>query len=225
MAGAQGHASGASKLERRIERIEVPEAPRERWTLHMDLAPATRGSDVAVRLVAAVVERGSFRLVPLDLEIARGDRIALIGANGSGKSTLLHAIAGTLDLSEGSRALGPSVVASVLDQDRDPFVPRDDLLSMLARETGPASPGRSSCPDGPTACALLPSLRRIGEARPGQLGVGSMRERAEMAGGGCATFSLPGAGSTLEVWLQRLRPEVATMPSESLVLTHEERPA
>jgi len=136
VAGAQGHASGASKLERRIERIEVPEAPRERWTLHMDLAPATRGSDVAVRLVAAVVERGSFRLGPLDLEIARGDRIALIGANGSGKSTLLHAIAGTLELSEGSRALGPSVVASVLDQDRDPFVPRDDLLSMLARETG-----------------------------------------------------------------------------------------
>jgi len=38
-------------------------------------------------------------------------------------------------------------------------------------------------------------------------------------------FSLPGAGTTLEVWLQRLRPEVATTPLEALVLTHEGRPA
>ena len=38
IASAQGHAAGAVWVERQIERIEVPDAPRARWTLHMDLA-------------------------------------------------------------------------------------------------------------------------------------------------------------------------------------------
>lgn len=37
--------------------------------------------------------------------------------------------------------------------------------------------------------------------KAGHLGLVAMRERAEMAGGRCQLFSLPGAGTTLEVWL------------------------
>ena len=136
IAGAQSHAAGASKLERQLERIEVPDAPRARWSLQMDLAPATRGGDVVARLAAAVMQRGTFRLGPLNLEIARGDRIALIGPNGAGKTTLLHAVAGDLELAWGTRTLGPSVVPGVLDQDRDPFLAGDDLRSMVERTTG-----------------------------------------------------------------------------------------
>ena len=43
------------------------------------------------------------------------------------------------------------------------------------------------------------------ETRPGHLGLGAMRERAEMAGGRCSMFSLPGEGTTLEVWLPPVR--------------------
>ena len=136
IAGAQSHGAGAAKLERQIERIEVPEAPRARWQLHMDLAPAARGSEMVARLADAVVQRGDFRLGPIDLEIARGDRIALVGPNGTGKSTLLQAIAGDLELSAGSRTLGPSVVVGMLDQRRDPFRPGEDLCEMVGRTTG-----------------------------------------------------------------------------------------
>ena len=38
-------------------------------------------------------------------------------------------------------------------------------------------------------------------AAPGHLGTAAMRERAEMAAGWCTLRSLPGAGTTLEVWL------------------------
>jgi signal transduction histidine kinase len=38
-------------------------------------------------------------------------------------------------------------------------------------------------------------------AEPGHLGIAAMRERAEMAGGWCTLQSLPGTGTTLEVWL------------------------
>ncbi|MDH5313056.1 MAG: ATP-binding cassette domain-containing protein [Actinomycetota bacterium] len=136
ISGAQAHAAGASKLERQLARVEVPDAPRARWSLHMDLAPATRGGDVVARLTGAVVDRGAFRLGPLDLSITRGERVALTGPNGAGKSTVLLVIAGDLALSAGTRRLGPSVVAGMLDQDRDPFVPGDDLRSMLERTTG-----------------------------------------------------------------------------------------
>lgn len=38
-------------------------------------------------------------------------------------------------------------------------------------------------------------------AAPGHLGLAAMRERVEMAGGSCTLRSLPGAGTSLEVWL------------------------
>ena len=135
-AGAQEHAAGAARIERKLEMIDVPDPPRERWQLKMDLAPATRGSDVVARLTAAVVRRGTFQLGPLDLEIARGERVALAGPNGAGKSTLLHAIAGDLPLTSGDRTTGPSVIPGLLDQDRDPFEPGEDLVAMVARTTG-----------------------------------------------------------------------------------------
>ena len=43
-------------------------------------------------------------------------------------------------------------------------------------------------------------------AAPGHLGLAAMKERAEMTGGWCKLWSLPGEGTTLEVWL----PDVET---------------
>jgi ATPase subunit of ABC transporter with duplicated ATPase domains len=136
ISSAQSHAAGAARLERQLERIDVPDAPRDRWSLAIDLSPATRGGEIVARLTGVVVERGSFRLGPIELDIARGDRIALVGPNGTGKSTLLHTIAGDLEPSSGSRTLGPGTVPGILDQDRAPFLPGEDLLAMIARTAG-----------------------------------------------------------------------------------------
>jgi signal transduction histidine kinase len=50
-------------------------------------------------------------------------------------------------------------------------------------------------------------------AAPGHMGLAAMRERAEMAGGRCELHSLPGQGTTLDVWmpasLDRMEPSVA----------------
>ena len=50
--------------------------------------------------VAAVVRRGRFELA-IEVSVATGKTLAVLGANGSGKSTLLHLIAGLVAVDEG----------------------------------------------------------------------------------------------------------------------------
>ncbi len=65
------------------------------------LSAGQRAGDVVARLEGAVVERGGFRLGPVDLDIGWRERIALTGRNGSGKSTLIAALLGKLPLVAG----------------------------------------------------------------------------------------------------------------------------
>ena len=62
------------------------------WRLELTLAPSARSGDLVARLSGAVVERGDFRLGPIDLDVGWGDRIAIVGRNGAGKTTLLRAL-------------------------------------------------------------------------------------------------------------------------------------
>ena len=103
----------------RIERLGAVDKPYEPWELRLDLTPQTRSGDVVIRLEGALVERGSFRLGPLDLELSWAERLAIVGPNGSGKTTLLDAILGRIALAEGSRLIGQGVVLGELAQSRD----------------------------------------------------------------------------------------------------------
>src|SRR6202007_498871 len=73
----------------KLARLGTVEKPYEPWELQLALAPAARRGDIVVPREDAVVERGSFRLGPLDLAVGWGDRVAIAGPNGSGKTTLL----------------------------------------------------------------------------------------------------------------------------------------
>ncbi|MGH2976886.1 MAG: ATP-binding cassette domain-containing protein, partial [Gaiellaceae bacterium] len=115
----------------KLARIETVEKPYEPWELQLALSPAARSGDVVVRLEQAVVERGSFRLGPLDLEVGWGDRLAIAGPNGSGKTTVLDALLGRLPLSSGDRWVGPGVVLGELEQDRAALSGEQTLLDIF----------------------------------------------------------------------------------------------
>jgi ATPase subunit of ABC transporter with duplicated ATPase domains len=116
-----------------LERVEKPYEP---WELRLGLAPAARSGEVVVRLQGAVVERGLFRLGPLELEVTWGERLALVGPNGSGKTTLLEALLGRLPLAHGSRFAGPGVVLGELEQRRETFAGRGPLLDAFVAASG-----------------------------------------------------------------------------------------
>jgi ATPase subunit of ABC transporter with duplicated ATPase domains len=74
----------------------------------------------------------------LDLVVAPGDVVGLVGANGAGKSTLLRLLAGELEPEQGSVALSPPT-ATVGHLPQEPERrPGETVAGFLARRTGVA---------------------------------------------------------------------------------------
>jgi ATPase subunit of ABC transporter with duplicated ATPase domains len=131
--------SKVRQAERALERLEDVEKPFEPWDLQLSFGSDQRSGRVVARLEGAVVERGSFRLGPLDLDIGWRERVALLGPNGSGKTTLLHALLGRIPLARGRRYVGPGVLLGELDQERERFAGRGPLLEAFCDEASAAS--------------------------------------------------------------------------------------
>ena len=129
--GTHALSSKVRQAERALERVEHVDKPYEPWELHLSLAPARRPGDTVVSLEAAVAERGSFRLGPVDLDLAPGERVAVTGRNGSGKSTLLALLLGELPLASGRRLVGRATVLGALDQRRHAYDGGEHLLAAF----------------------------------------------------------------------------------------------
>jgi lipoprotein-releasing system ATP-binding protein len=86
-------------------------------------APAMRGVAAAAPVVACRDLRKTYRTGPLDvpvllgvdLDVAVGERLAIVGASGSGKSTLLHLLGG-LDLPTGGEVRVEGVPLATLSE-------------------------------------------------------------------------------------------------------------
>jgi ATPase subunit of ABC transporter with duplicated ATPase domains len=118
---------------KKLARVETVEKPYEPWELHIPLATQSRSGSIVARLEDAVLERGDFRLGPIDFELGWGERVALTGPNGSGKTTVLDALLGKLALAAGERYIGPGAVLGELDQERRRFAGGETLLDSFCR--------------------------------------------------------------------------------------------
>jgi ATPase subunit of ABC transporter with duplicated ATPase domains len=127
-------AAKARQTQRLIERLDEVAEPRKEWQLRMEIAAAPRSGSVAAVANRAVVERGSFTLGPLDLQIDWPDRVAITGPNGSGKTTLLHLLLGRIVPDSGTASLGAGVIVGEVDQARRLFNSGATLPQAMARQ-------------------------------------------------------------------------------------------
>ena len=213
--------AGKAKIsERALDRLERVDKPWEGWELRMQLAPSARSGDVVARLDGAVVERGTFRLGPLDLEIGWQERIAILGPNGSGKTTLLHALLGDVPLAEGRRWVGPGVTIGTMDQARAGFAADAVLLDAFTALTGL---------DVSSARSLLAKFalgadhvgRRVADLSPGE------RSRAELAalmatGVNCLVLDEPTNHLDLAA-IEQLEQALEGFAGTLLVVSHDRR--
>jgi ATPase subunit of ABC transporter with duplicated ATPase domains len=172
--GTQALRSKVRQAERALERVGEAAKPYEPWELRLSLGRAPRAADTVVALAGAVAVRGSFRLGPLDLELAPGERLAVTGRNGSGKSTLLALLLGELEPSAGSRRLGRGAVVGALDQARTAYAGAEPLVRTFT--------ARSHLPpeDARTLLAKF-DLRSEHVDRPGATLSAGERTRAQLA--------------------------------------------
>jgi ATPase subunit of ABC transporter with duplicated ATPase domains len=128
-------ASRVKTIESQIARLEQVDEPRKEWQLQMSIATAPRSGDVVAVLSQAVVRRGDFVLGPIDVQVAYGDRVAIVGPNGSGKTTLLQALLGRLPLESGRASLGSGVRLGEVDQARSAFRGEQSVVEVVERLT------------------------------------------------------------------------------------------
>ena len=125
--GAQADRRGTNALRGKVAQakhhlasLEEVDKPWTPWDLQLTFADAPRAGEI-VSLRGVVVERGDFRVGPVDLELRYGDRVALVGANGKGKTTLLGALTSGHSIVAGTRTVGTGAVFGELEQGRDRF--------------------------------------------------------------------------------------------------------
>jgi ATPase subunit of ABC transporter with duplicated ATPase domains len=93
----------------------------------------------------------------LDLVVAPGDVIGLVGANGAGKTTLLRTLAGLLPVESGSITLNPpTATVGYLPQERERR-PGETVRDFLIRRTGV----------GPAQAAMDAAAEALAAGQPG----------------------------------------------------------
>jgi ATPase subunit of ABC transporter with duplicated ATPase domains len=138
-ARADRQSAKAARLKKAVDRLDVVEQPRKEWELRYSITPGPQPAAVVATLDRAEVVRDGFRLGPVDLSVARGDRIAIAGDNGSGKTTLVKALLGEIPLAAGRCSLGARVRTGVLDQRRSLLDSDESVADVVRTELTDAS--------------------------------------------------------------------------------------
>lgn len=124
----------AESREKMLSKIEVLDKPTQaRTDIHMTLIPRiTSGNDV-LHIDGLEKAFGSQMLFSgLDMDIKRGEHVAIIGDNGTGKTTILKIINGLLNADTGSITLGTNVHIGYYDQEHHVLHPDKTLFEEIS---------------------------------------------------------------------------------------------
>ena len=118
----RANSSKARLVQSRVKLLDrmVPlQPPPVQSHIAFSFPPAPKGGRRALSGSGLCLSYGDHDVIrDLDLELDRGDRLALVGENGVGKSTLMRALAGAAPVSGGQVTLGTGVTVGYYAQDR-----------------------------------------------------------------------------------------------------------
>jgi macrolide transport system ATP-binding/permease protein len=116
---ARTHVKAADRLVERLEAraVEVPPPPRELRFPDLPAMEPGWDPDHGVLELRSPAVTGRLDLPGMRLSVPPAGRLLVTGPNGAGKSTLLRALAGTLSLDRGSRAVAPGARIGVVSQE------------------------------------------------------------------------------------------------------------
>ena len=121
------------KALEKIDRIEIDETDKS--AMVVKFPPAQRSGDVvykAENLTVGYPQKVVFR--DADIEIKRGEKVALIGRNGEGKTTLMRVIMGQLDPISGTSRVGHNVNIGYFAQNQEDVLDKKEtVFSTLDR--------------------------------------------------------------------------------------------
>lgn len=122
------------KALEKIERIEIDET--DNATLNVKFPPAPRSGDVVYKgnsltvgyPGATALEGRKIVFSNADIEIKRGEKVALIGRNGEGKTTLMRVIMGELTPFEGESRVGHNVSIGYFAQNQEDVLDKTETV-------------------------------------------------------------------------------------------------
>ena len=121
------------KALEKLERIEIDES--DNATLSLKFPPAQRSGDVVFKgtdLTVGYPQKVVFR--DAQIEIKRGEKVALIGRNGEGKTTLMRVIMGELEPKAGEAKVGHNVKIGYYAQNQEDILdPSESVFGTLDR--------------------------------------------------------------------------------------------
>jgi ATP-binding cassette subfamily F protein 3 len=118
--------SRVKQLEK-LERIEVD--LEDKSALAVKFPPAPRSGDIAFKASGLKVGYGT-KVVFSDaeIEIRRGEKVALVGRNGEGKTTLMRVIMKELDPMDGGAKIGHNVNIGYYAQNQEDILDKQDTV-------------------------------------------------------------------------------------------------
>ncbi len=129
-------ASKAKQVQSRIkqlEKIETITISGEEKKIELHFPEPPRSGVVPIELKNVFFSYGSLEVLnDVDIQIERGDKIAIVGPNGAGKTTLAKIIEGRLQPVKGSLIYGHNAIISYYEQEvADSLNPDFDLIDSL----------------------------------------------------------------------------------------------
>lgn len=130
--GTEVAAKRARSMERRLERVVQVEALPQEKKVQLNLESSGRTGEIIFRTKGLSKSFGGRELFGgLNLEMKRGQKIALMGPNGCGKTTFLKTVIGEEEPSSGEVWLGYNVSMAYLEQELGSFNPEATVIEEI----------------------------------------------------------------------------------------------